>query len=106
MRLTLPQLQMLSLAGEWIEFCEAVPMDLCQRIQKARAGLVKLTGRDFGFDLREWHDYLVEKDDEFGYCWSDEHVRVMERIEEAEVDPDWLKAVANLRQAGDKGTYK
>jgi len=86
---------MLSLAGEPLEFCEAEPIELGQRIQKARASLMKLTGQDFGLDLRAWHDFLITND-KWGYCWDDEHLMVFRCIEEAEANPEWQMAVASL----------
>jgi hypothetical protein len=96
---------MLQLAGEWLPFCEPNPVELVERIQNARDGLVELTGQDFEFDLRRWHAFFVDNK-EHGYCWSNKHRTILKRIEDAEVDPAWVKAVQALRTSGNQGVSK
>jgi hypothetical protein len=86
---------MYRLAGEWLPMCEPDPLPLSERITHARRALVEETGRDFGFDLKQWHEYLVQNHKD-GYCWSNQHRSILSRIREAETDPEWRHAVAAL----------
>lgn len=65
--------------------------DLKERIRRGHAGLVRTTGKDFGFDPQRWHDHLRETK-EAGYRWSG----IAERIAAATADPAWRRAVAEL----------
>ena len=51
MRLLLPQIEMLNLAGERLSFVEPDVRGLVHRLTEAHHNLVKKTGKDFGFDL-------------------------------------------------------
>ncbi len=46
---------------------------------------------DFGYDLRAWHDHLIETD-AGGYKWSNKHRSYPKQIETALLDPEWLAA--------------
>src|SRR5689334_18633549 len=98
MRLLPPQIDMYMLAGEWLPFCDTNERPLAERLRDARKSLVEQTGQDFGYDLRKWHEYLVEHHKDNGYCWSDKHRSILVRIREAEADPKWQEAVELLEQ--------
>ena len=90
MRMTPSQIDM------WLLLGERPPMlpewDLKERIRRGHAGLVKTTGKDFGFDPQRWHDYLRETK-EGGYRWRG----IAEKIGDATTDPAWCRAVAELQ---------
>lgn len=95
MRLTIAQIDMYMLAGEWLEFCEPDELPLTERLASARESLAESTKQDFGYDLCRWHYYLVEhhKDE---YCWGDVHRDIFARIKQAEANPAWQAAVTAL----------
>jgi hypothetical protein len=86
---------MYQLAGEWLPFVEPDELSIADRIAMAKAELVEETGQDFGFDIRKWHEYLIASDD--SYRWSNKHLSILKRIEEAENDSGWQKAISTLR---------
>ncbi|MBV8911379.1 MAG: hypothetical protein JOZ89_11535 [Gammaproteobacteria bacterium] len=53
---------------------------------------MRLTGKDFGFDPRRWHEYL-RATKEGGYRWSG----IATKISQAANDPEWRRAVAELQ---------
>lgn len=71
-----------------------MPYDsLAEGIARGRQHLVRITHKDFGYDLHAWHDYLTETNDG-GYNWSRRHPGYPKEIECAVSDPDWQQAVA------------
>lgn len=89
MRLTPSQIGMMLLLGEWLPGRERT---LKERIQEGHAFLVSITGQDFGFDPQHWHDYLRETK-AGGYRWGG----IAKRIARATSDPEWCRAVEELR---------
>ena len=89
MRLTPSQMAMLELLGVWLPGPERT---LKERIRHGHALLVSITGQDFGFDPQRWHDYLRETK-AGGYRWSG----MTKRIDQATSDPEWCRAVEELR---------
>ncbi len=56
--------------------------------------LVSITGKDFGYDLQAWHDYLKESR-EGGYTWA--RTIVLPKImQEAMASEQWRQAVSEL----------
>src|SRR4051794_8233671 len=58
MRLTPSQIGVRLICGQgihrvWVE-------SLVQRVREGRDFLVRITGKDFGYDLQAWHDHLKE----------------------------------------------
>jgi hypothetical protein len=90
MRMTPSQIDMWLLLGERPGMLPE--WDLKERIRRGHAGLVKMTGKDFGFDPRRWHDYLRETK-EGGYRWTG----IAKKIGQAATDPQWCRAVAELQ---------
>lgn len=67
------------------------------QLREGRMALVKLTGRDFGYDLLAWHDHLKESR-EGGYTWS--RAITMPRIMKAALaDVQWQKAASSLSRS-------
>jgi len=95
MRLTFPQISMYQFAGEWLPFVEPDELPMADRIANAKSILVKETGQDFGFDIRKWHEYLCANDD--SYRWSNRHLSILKRIEQAEDNSIWQMAISSLR---------
>lgn len=63
MRMTPAQMALALICGETLPPMVPTPEDMCDRLREGRAGLVKVTGKDFGYDLQAWHDYLKESRD-------------------------------------------
>lgn len=56
------------------------------RMRRARNRLGNLTGKDFGYDLCAWHEYLLSDEKlkheyTFRYAWSIVRIKVQELIE-------------------------
>ena len=67
---------------------------LSGRIQDGRRMLIQITGKDFGYDLQAWHDYLKESR-EGGYTWN--RSIVLPKIMKAALESDeWRRAVSDL----------
>jgi hypothetical protein len=90
MRMTPSQIDMWLLLGERPAMLPE--WGLKERIRRGHAGLVKTTGKDFGFDPHRWHDYLRETKED-GYRWSG----IAKKIGHATTDPAWCRAVAELQ---------
>ena len=89
MRLTPSQIGMMLLLGERVPRRE---LTVKERIQEGHEFLVSITGQDFGFDPQRWHDYLRETK-AGGYRWGG----IAKRIARATSDPEWCRAVEELR---------
>jgi hypothetical protein len=61
-------------------------------IARGRQDLIRITRKDFRYDLRAWHDYLTETN-EGGYKWGNRHRGIAKAIETAQSDADWQQAV-------------
>lgn len=93
MRLTPAQIAVHHLCGR------KLPLDadetLSQRIRNGRDYLVKVSGQDFGYDLRAWHKHLSRSRDG-GYTWNTS-IELPKIMAEALADPDWLFAIESLQ---------
>jgi hypothetical protein len=65
---------------------------LPEGIARGRMGLIQTTGQDFGYDLRAWHNYLIETE-AGGYKWAGGHRRYAKEIEGAMANDQWLRSV-------------
>lgn len=98
-RITVLQRDMLGLAGVLRTLPEIIPTEAerTQEMIRARANLKKITGRDFGYDLQAWHNFLLASDEcregyTFHYAWRG----VRSRIEQAMKDAGRLSLAASL----------
>ena len=87
-------MDMLGLGGEILSSGESEPASDDERLdvmKEARQALTKQTGRDFGFDLAAWHQFLLNdaslSEDNFVYAWK----AVKRRIDELLDDPDRMR---------------
>jgi len=98
-RATPLQLDMLNLGGEILSPDESAPTDRdrLKAMEEARQMLAQQTGRDFGFDLAAWHQFLLN-DDRLSqeYTSHDAWEAVKQRIDELLDDPDRLRLVSRL----------
>lgn len=93
MRLTPAQIAVRLICGEALP--RVRDASLPSRIREGHDWLVELTGRDFGYDLQAWHDYLKESK-EGGYTYG--RNIVLPRIMQAALrSPEWQEAVRSLR---------
>jgi len=100
-------MDMLNLGGEILSSGETAPPTDCDRLnvmEDARKVLTQQTGRDFGYDLAAWHDFLLNDDKlsqeyTFDYAWK----AVKRRIDELLNDPDRLRLVRLLEERPDAG---
>jgi hypothetical protein len=94
-RITPLQMDMLGLGGEILSSGGSEPASDDERLsamKEARQALTKQTGRDFGFDLAAWHQFLLNdaklsEEYTFVYAWK----AVKRRIDELLDDPDRLR---------------
>ncbi len=94
MRLRPVQIAVLFICGESIPPFAMPPSALSDRLRKGHEGLVRLTGKDFGYDLQAWHDYLKEsKDGGYTYGRNIALPRIMQKALES---PEWRAAVQAL----------
>lgn len=90
-RVTPLQMDMLGLGGEVLLRGNEPASDdeRLSAMKQARQTLMKQTGRDFGFDLAAWHQFLLNdaklsEEYTFVYAWK----AVKRRIDELLEDPD------------------
>lgn len=62
-------------------------------IARGRQWLMKTARKDFGYDVRAWHEYLLETDDG-GYRWDNGHRGFAKSIERVLADEEWQACVA------------
>jgi len=96
-RATPLQMDMLCLGGEILSAggSETGPANDQERLsvmKEARQALTQQTGRDFGFNLAAWHQFLLNdaklsEEYTFDYAWK----AVKRRIDELVDDPDRLR---------------
>ncbi len=72
-------------------------MTLRQRLCHGREMLRSITGKDFGFDLQKWHDYLKESRDG-GYTWN-RTIDLPKIMKSALANQQWLAAAAAIENA-------
>jgi hypothetical protein len=95
-------MDVLGLAGEillsgGIASGSASDQDRLSAMTQARQMLTQRSGRDFGFDLAAWHQFLLNdaklsEEYTFDYAWK----AVKRRIDELLSDPDRLRLVRLL----------
>jgi len=68
-----------------------------------RANLCRETGRDFGYDLRTWHDYLVESEFAGAYAAGPAWREVWAHLQAAMHSRDRERLVALAEARGFKG---
>lgn len=96
-RVTPLQMDVLGLGGEvilsgGIRAGQASDEDRLNVMRQSRQMLTQRAGRDFGFDLAAWHDFLLNdarlsEEYTFDYAWK----AVKQRIDELLNDPDRLR---------------
>jgi hypothetical protein len=92
MRLTPAQIAVHLICGESLSRVRDGP--LLKRIREGHDFLVSITGKDFGYDLQAWHNYLKESR-EGGYTYG--RNIVLPRIMQAALQsPEWQEAVRSL----------
>jgi hypothetical protein len=67
---------------------------MTERIKAGRSQLKDLTGKDFGYDLQAWHDYLKESRDG-GYTYG-RNIALPKMMSAAIESPEWQAAVSRL----------
>ena len=67
---------------------------LVRRVQEGHALLVKITGRDFGYDLQAWHDHLKESR-QGGYTYG-RNISLPRLMKDALESAEWQEAVRSL----------
>lgn len=67
---------------------------LRERLPEGREALVRLTGRDFAYDLAAWHAHLKESR-EGGYTWA-RNIDLPRVMKEALASPEWREVAASL----------
>ena len=93
MQLTPAQIAVCLICGEALP--RVRDASLPERVREGHDFLVQITGRDFGYDLRAWHDYLKESRDG-GYTYG--RNIVLPRIMQAALrSPEWQEAVRDLQ---------
>ncbi len=71
---------------------------MAEHLQEGRAFLVRITGKDFGYDLQAWHNHL--KDTRAGGYTYGRNI-VLPRIMQAALSsPTWNEAVQSLSNHG------
>jgi hypothetical protein len=95
MRMTPAHPAMRLICGESVPSAKS-PESITDRIIAGHGMLVRLTGKNFGFDLQAWHDHL-KVSREGGYTWSRSIVwpKIMKAALES---PEWREAVKSLIQ--------
>lgn len=63
-------------------------------IVRGRELLVESSGKDFGYDLMKWHDYLCANHEE--YCLRDKRHAILGLIQKTIENPSWKKAISEL----------
>lgn len=95
MRLRPAQIAVRLICGESIPHARSrFPTAVAERVEEGHAWLVRMTGKDFGYDLQAWHDYLKDsKDGGYTYGRNITLPRVMQKALES---PKWQAAVQEL----------
>jgi hypothetical protein len=104
MRLTPAQIGVRLICGNRLPpFAESRTVgDMTERIKSGHDWLVHISGKDFGYDLAAWHDYLKESRDG-GYTWA--ATIVLPAIMEAALaSKEWRKAVRQIQTKKKRGT--
>lgn len=91
-RVTPVQLEMLYLPGGVFKNRQVTKVakdsERIQSMRQARAKLIRITGKDFGYDLGRWHSYLssLPEDEDCGYrhcyAWSNVKRAIIRSLED------------------------
>jgi hypothetical protein len=98
MRMTPAQMALALICGEKLPPMVPTPEDMCDRLRGGRARLVEMSGKDFGYDLQAWHDYLKESRDG-GYKYG-RNIALPKMMKAAMESPEWQAAVKRLKDQG------
>jgi hypothetical protein len=72
--------------------------DIAERIKHGRDQLVKMTGKDFGYDLQAWHDELkVSRANGCGYTYGS-NIALPKIMKAAITSAEWQAAVGQLNE--------
>lgn len=102
-KLTPTQAAMINLAGHAFEEPTDDPEKKRRAIAYGRWELREITGKDFGFDLGKWHEYLLIND-RLGYCHSYGWQRIGPAIQTAIKDSERQQLVKQLESPPQKLT--
>jgi hypothetical protein len=70
------------------------PKSRVERLRQGRDMLVRITKKDFGFDLQAWHEHLkVSREGGYTYNRNVALPRIMQKALES---PEWREAVESL----------
>lgn len=94
MRLTPAQIAIHRICGQRLPLDDE--LSLIQRIRSGHDFLVRITGRDFGYDLQAWHDYLSNNRDG-GYTWNSS-IKTPKIMAAALANPNWITAVDAIQE--------
>jgi len=103
MRMTPAQTALALICGMKLPDFVPTPDDMSERIKDGHSGLVQLTGKDFGYDLQAWHDYLKESRDG-GYTYG-RNIALPKMMKAAMESPEWQAAVKWLANSGGGNTF-
>ena len=71
---------------------------------QARDALVKLTGVDFGYDLKAWHEFLIENDEYIGYRHEYAYRSVTSAILKESNESRRIRLAKEIEADGDSGS--
>ena len=94
MRLTPAQIAVRLICGVRPSQFARASDDIRQRIRDGHDWLVRMTGKDFGYDLQAWHDHLKESRDG-GYTYG-RNIKLPKVMQEAMASAEWQEAVRRL----------
>jgi hypothetical protein len=92
MRLMPAQVAVHLICGE--SFPDEESVSLLDRIRRGHEMLVRMAGRDFGYDLQAWHDHLKESR-EGGYTYG-RNIALPKIMQAALNSTAWQEAVRGL----------
>jgi hypothetical protein len=92
MRLTPAQIAVRLICGEILPRVQHEP--LVTRIREGHEFLVRITGKDFGYDLQAWHDHLKESR-QGGYTYA-RNIGLPRIMQAALQSLAWQQAVQSL----------
>jgi hypothetical protein len=102
MRLTPAQIAIRLICGDRISPFARGPSTLSQRIRDGHDQLVRMTNRDFGYDLQAWHDYLkVSRDGGYTYGGNIVLPKIMQA---ALASAEWQEAVRAIERRSTGGS--
>jgi len=106
MRLTPAQIGVRLICGNRLPpFAESrIVGDMTERIKSGHDWLVQISGKDFGYDLAAWHDYLKESRDG-GYTWAGT-IGLPGIMEAALASKEWRRAVRQIQTKKKRSTKR